>query len=140
MSEEIDIGECKRFIYDNYVGKLLRFLRGEVSRVANNMEFMKVYQVIIYQCDNTDNNEEINQICEEFIAEYLQNEVSPKIKGKHGEQLIQNLVSVWDNYCIYSKMMDRIFEYLNRFYLKNSQMPHIGERCLEMFRTSIFSE
>ena len=33
---------------------------------------------------------------------------------------LNNLVKVWNDYVIYSKMMDRSFEYLNRYYLKNN--------------------
>lgn len=39
---------------------------------------------------------------------------------KTGEQLLINLVKVWEDYLIYSKMMDRSFEYLNRYFLKNN--------------------
>lgn len=70
----------------------------------------------------------------------MENEVAPNILGKSGAQLLTNLVKVWDNYCIFSKTIDRIFEYLNRFFLKNANMPQIGEKCLDMFRMTIFSE
>ena len=49
--------QCKAFIHENYVDKLLKFLRGESNRVTTNVEYMKVYQLIIYQCDTNDNNE-----------------------------------------------------------------------------------
>lgn len=60
MTDVINISECKKFIFDQYVGKLLRFLRGEVGRVATNKEYMDVYRVIVYQCDEVDNNQEVN--------------------------------------------------------------------------------
>ena len=59
-------------------------------------------------------------ICEEFVQEYLDTGVLPTIQGKQGEELISSLVEIWENYCIYAKMMDRTFEYLNRFFLKNN--------------------
>ena len=83
---------------------------------------MKVYQLIIYQCDTNDNNEQIYQIFEEFVNEYLMNEVVPLLERSAGEELLQNLVNVWNAYIIYAKMMDRSFEYLNRYYLKNNQL------------------
>ena len=57
MAEDLRLEDCKDFINKNYVEKLLKFLRGEANRVASNQEYMKVYQVIIYQCDTNDNNE-----------------------------------------------------------------------------------
>ena len=78
--------------------------------------------MIIYQCDTNDNNEQIYQIFEEFVNEYLMNEVVPLLERSAGEELLQNLVNVWNAYIIYAKMMDRSFEYLNRYYLKNNQL------------------
>lgn len=122
MTEDIPLDQCKAFIHENYVDKLLKFLRGESNRVTTNVEYMKVYQLIIYQCDTNDNNEQIYEIFEEFVKEYLLHEVVPLLEGKGGEELLSNLVSAWEAYIIYSKMMDRSFEYLNRYYLKNNQL------------------
>jgi len=44
-------------------------------RVTTNAEYMKVYQLIIYQCDTNDNNEQIYSIFEDFVREYLSREV-----------------------------------------------------------------
>lgn len=117
---EVPLEQCKDFINENYVKKLLEFLRGESNRVTTNREYMKVYQLIIYQCDTNDNNEQIYDIFEEFVSDYLRNEVLPLLTGANGERLLNNLVKVWNDYVIYSKMMDRSFEYLNRYYLKNN--------------------
>ena len=47
-------------------------------------------------------------------------------------------MKVWDAYIIYAKMMDRSFEYLNRYYLKNNQLQLVGEKCMSMFMEKIF--
>ena len=75
MEDEVPLEQCKAFIYENYVEKLLKFLRGESKRVTTNKEYMKVYQMIIYQCDTNDNNEHIYNIFDEFVNDYLINEV-----------------------------------------------------------------
>lgn len=74
------------------------------------------------------------------MEEYLEGEVGPLIRNKRGEQLLNNLVKAWDRYIIYSKMMDRSFEYLNRYYLKNNQLQLIGEKCQAMFKETIFND
>ena len=77
--------DTKKFMQDNYVSKLMAFLRGEAQRVASNQEYMKVYQQIIYQCDTNDNNELVYGIFEQFIDEYLRGEVIPLIVHQEGE-------------------------------------------------------
>ena len=56
------------------------------------------------------------------MREYIEAEVKPVIANKQGEDLLTGLVKVWEAYVIYSKMMDRTFEYLNRYYLRNNQL------------------
>lgn len=36
-------------------------------------------------------------------------------------------------------MMDRSFDYLNRYYLKNSELKMVGETCSHMFHEQIYS-
>lgn len=137
---EVPLEQCKDFINENYVKKLLEFLRGESKRVTTNKEYMKVYQLIIYQCDTNDNNEQIYDIFEEFVNDYLRTEVLPLLNGASGERLLINLVKAWNDYVIYSKMMDRSFEYLNRYYLKNNQLQLVGEKCMSMFHEKVFNQ
>lgn len=62
----------------------------------------------------------------------------PLLEGQNGERLLANLVKAWEAYIIYSKMMDRSFEYLNRYYLKNNSLKLVGEKCMSMFHDKIF--
>ena len=53
--EAIDIESVYTEIDQNYVSKLLDFLRDEnggVRHVSTHAEFIKVYQLIIHHCDN----------------------------------------------------------------------------------------
>ena len=51
---------------------------------------------------------------------------------------MRSLVECWDSYTIFSKMMDRTFDILNRFYLKRHNFPLVGEKCMIKFRDTIF--
>ena len=95
--------------------------------------------MIIFQCDTNDNNEDIYNIFEAFVNEYLDEEVKPALMERTGEKLLVNLVKVWEAYVIYSKMMDRSFEYLNRYYLKNNSLQLIAEKCMELFNNQVFN-
>ena len=50
--EEIKLDDMYDVINENYVSKLLNFLRGESKFVTSHTEFTKVYQLIIHHCDN----------------------------------------------------------------------------------------
>lgn len=76
----IPIGEVKQFISTNFVVKLLAWLNKQSSRVVTHEEYMKVYQQIIYQCDTEDNNEQVYDIFEEFVTEYLDQHVMSRLR------------------------------------------------------------
>jgi uncharacterized protein (DUF2336 family) len=102
------------------VVKLLAWLNKKSTRVVTHEEYMKVYQQIIYQCDTEDNNERVYDIFEEFVTEYLDQHVMSRLRREHDLQLLVNAVDRWDAYTLYSKMMEKSFEYLNRYYLRNN--------------------
>jgi hypothetical protein len=37
-------------------------------------------------------------------------------------------------------MVDKMFDYLNRYYLKNASLPLLGMTCLQMFRKHLYEE
>ena len=51
MAEFANFAEAEKFVQENYVDKVLAFLRGDSTRVASNSDYMKVYNLMLYQCD-----------------------------------------------------------------------------------------
>mmetsp|Transcript_18072 Transcript_18072/g.24204 ORF Transcript_18072/g.24204 Transcript_18072/m.24204 type:complete len:90 (-) Transcript_18072:1811-2080(-) len=49
------------------------------------------------------------------------------------------MCTVWEHLAIYSKMMDRCFDYLNRYFLANSSQQPIGAQCLTKFKELVFT-
>lgn len=62
------------------------------------------------------------------------------MRGARGERLLENLVSVWGKFVIFAKSIDRAFDYLNRYFLRNSNMPLVGHRCLQIFKDEVYNE
>ena len=138
--EEISLEQAFDVINDNYVSKLLQFLRGDSKIVSSHSEFTKVYQLIIHHCDNQDNNSEVFDCFRRFVKTYFDEEVMPQLHDKTNEALLTTIVKVWEDYTIYAKMMDRCFDYLNRYYLSNSSLQPIGANCLVMFKDRVFTK
>lgn len=122
------------------MNKLLQFLRGDSKIVSSHSEFTKVYQLIIHHCDNQDNNSEVFDFFRRFVRTYFDEEVIPQLLDKSNEALLTTIVKVWEDYTIYAKMMDRCFDYLNRYYLSNSSLQPIGANCLVMFKERVFTK
>ena len=137
--EQIDVDQVFDEINNNYVSKLLNYLRGQAAQVSSHTEFTKVYQLIIHHCDNQDHNDEVFNCFKRFVQTYFDSELLPKLKNPKND-LLSTMCQVWENFTIYAKMMDRCFDYLNRYYLSNSSMPPIGANCLQMFKQLVFQK
>ena len=81
----------------------------------------------------------MHEIFQECIEHYFNTDVRPKLDDRRtGEELLINLVDIWDNFIIFAKMMDRMFDYLNRYYLNNENLPLLGEQCMTMLDERVF--
>lgn len=125
--------KAKQLIQTNYVDKVIAFLRKEAKRGATNSEFMKVYEVVMNQCDAQDNGQGLYAYFQKIIADYVEEQALPYTLGKKGTQLLEAWVEQWNNYTIFCKLLNRMFDYLNRYYLKNQSMNSLGVTSLKHF-------
>ena len=49
--------------------------------------------------------------------------------------MLEAYVKCYENFTIYAKLLDRMFDYLNRYYLKNQCLPSLGEKCMSYYKT-----
>lgn len=47
--------------------------------------------------------------------------------------IIKAYLQVWKDFAMFVKLLDRMFDYLNRYYLKNQSMKTLGVTALDMF-------
>ena len=53
---------------------------------------------------------------------YINTEALPQIESKRGDALLTTFVQQWNNFLLFSRMVDKMFDYLNRYYLKNQSL------------------
>jgi len=49
-------------------------------------------------------------------------------------------LKIWSDYAMLIKLLDRMFDYLNRYYLKNQSMKMLGVTALEIFNQNFYLE
>lgn len=49
--ENLDFDEAAKCIKENYIMKVIDFMNGKSARVVSNKEYMKVYGIVMNQCD-----------------------------------------------------------------------------------------
>lgn len=52
------------------------------------------------------------------------------MRAQPKEQYLQAFVKIWTDYNMYAKLLDKMFDYLNRYFLKNQSMKSLGQTAL----------
>jgi hypothetical protein len=67
-----------------------------------------------------DNGAKLYRYFQEVVKNYLKDVAVPQVNEKRGTSGVMTAyLKVWDNYAMLVKLLDRMFDYLNRYYLKN---------------------
>ena len=53
-------------------------------------------------------------------------------------QIMQAFISIWDDFAMLTKLMDRMFDYLNRYYLKNASLKLLGVTAMDLFVEKLY--
>ena len=131
--EDESFQETIDLIQTTYIDKVLAFFRGDSDKLPSEQDFMKVRTAVLKQCDESDHNESLYAYFEQVVNEFLVGDLLPFAQGKTGEALLDAFVKCWSDFTMFSKLIERAFDYLNAFFLENLEEPHIGERCLQLF-------
>lgn len=97
------------------------------------------YDVVMHHC-NMQDNKKLLDICLEQVRDFINSDVRDKLFEVTGVQLLHNLSLVWDSLVIYALSMDRLFQYLNSNFLRNTQRPLIPEQILILFKREVFDK
>lgn len=55
------------------------------------------------------------------------------MRSQSRDQYLQGFVKIWNDYNMYAKLLDKMFDYLNRYFLKNQSMKSLGQTALMKF-------
>lgn len=67
-----------------------------------------------------------NNYCD-AVKEYLQARILTRIKEKHDESMLKELVRRWENHKLLVRFLSHVFKYLDRFYVKRLSLPELAE-------------
>lgn len=124
-TEYLDFDEASMQIRDCYITKVREFMNNVSARVVSNKEYMRVYNIVMNQCDQQDNGQKLHNLYCTVLEQYLRDDALRYIND-HKFEFLHAFVKVWDNYTMFAKLLDKMFDYLNRYYLKNQSMSSLG--------------
>eukprot|EP00316_Scyphosphaera_apsteinii_P011384 CAMPEP_0119338308 /NCGR_PEP_ID=MMETSP1333-20130426/95746_1 /TAXON_ID=418940 /ORGANISM="Scyphosphaera apsteinii, Strain RCC1455" /LENGTH=698 /DNA_ID=CAMNT_0007349543 /DNA_START=233 /DNA_END=2329 /DNA_ORIENTATION=- len=79
-----------------------------------------------------------NNYCE-AVKDYLTARILPRIKEKHDESMLRELVRRWENHKLLIRFLSHVFKYLDRFYVKRLSLPELSEVGSQNFHDIVFN-
>ena len=136
---DLSLADGEREI-DNYLQILFNYLDTGIMK-QNPRQYMKTYTCIVKLSDECDKSAELYQIFQQRIDHYIQNRVQKALQNKMGQsqEFLKEYCEQWKKFAIFTFCMKKIFEYLDRYHLKNAGALSLTDTALEYFRKSIFT-
>ena len=104
---------------------------------------MKTYSCIVKLCDVDDQAPDLYAIYQELLNKYINDTIYPSIQTKAGEsrEFLIEYAAQWKKYTIFVFCLKKMFDYLDRFYLKHRMeyLSNLTETALSQFKEKIFN-
>jgi len=138
--ETMTVEQGLKLIEEERVQPLLTYLRTGVFENRNNMTFMKAYSVVVQFGDQQAHSFKLYTYYKQVIQGYC-SEAMSQLTQLSGEDLLSALAQLWEKNTILVFWMQRVFQYLDRFFTKSStEHPDLFRAALQCFTETVYNK
>mmetsp|Transcript_46572 Transcript_46572/g.104397 ORF Transcript_46572/g.104397 Transcript_46572/m.104397 type:complete len:759 (-) Transcript_46572:294-2570(-) len=131
--DHLTLDQGLHFIETQRVQPLLKYLATGEFVNNTNLTFMKAYSVVLAFADEPQNSKKFYFYYKDVIQSYCRDSVQD-IDGLSGEELLSRVAMMWENLKILVFWMQRVFQYLDRFFTKdNMEYPDLFSTAMQVF-------
>eukprot|EP00742_Colponemidia_sp_Colp-10_P012374 GILJ01013887.1.p1 GENE.GILJ01013887.1~~GILJ01013887.1.p1 ORF type:complete len:778 (-),score=125.49 GILJ01013887.1:93-2393(-) len=124
-------------IRESHVERLKDYLQSGVFQ-RSNQQFMQIYGMVVELADKDDMGKDLFNFYKDTITDYVCNVVAPCCVKLYGEELLKEAAKRWENHKIFVYWMQRVFQYLDRYYCPNNNLPPLFQLGLNILLTGFF--
>mmetsp|Transcript_9325 Transcript_9325/g.23197 ORF Transcript_9325/g.23197 Transcript_9325/m.23197 type:complete len:791 (-) Transcript_9325:254-2626(-) len=136
--DDMTVDQGLKLIEDERVRPLLTYLSSGVFENKTNLTFMKAYSVVVQFGDQQQHSLKLYAYYKKVIVEYC-DEGLASVSGIYGGELIAKLADNWEKQTILTFWMQRVFQYLDRFFTKNTvEYPELFTIALRLFKEKVY--
>ena len=77
--------------------------------------------------------QKLTDFYEQVLKRYLFDKLVPHVQNQRGEAVLTSYLKSWQDFTIVATLIQRLFAYLDKFYLKQHHLETLGERALKMY-------
>eukprot|EP00358_Blepharisma_japonicum_P000469 CAMPEP_0202949020 /NCGR_PEP_ID=MMETSP1395-20130829/14862_1 /ASSEMBLY_ACC=CAM_ASM_000871 /TAXON_ID=5961 /ORGANISM="Blepharisma japonicum, Strain Stock R1072" /LENGTH=743 /DNA_ID=CAMNT_0049651657 /DNA_START=12 /DNA_END=2243 /DNA_ORIENTATION=+ len=127
-----------RSINENLVKNLFTYLETGVFANKTNDAYVRAYGLVLELADQDDNGKLLYDEYIKTIKDYTVKVVKTELSHLKGEALLTKLAWRWENHKILVYWMRKIFMYLDRYHVKNTQAVPLFQAGLNIFKSDVF--
>lgn len=136
--DSMTVEQGLHMIEEERVRPLLNYLKNGVFENKSNMTFMKAYSVVVQFGDQQSHSFKLYSYYKKVISEYCE-ENFLALSSFSGEELLTRLAALWEKQTILVFWMQRVFQYLDRFFTKNNhECPDLFSVALSAFQFCVY--
>jgi hypothetical protein len=96
--------------------------------------------MVLRLCDELDKAKDLNEYYRNTLNSQLEKRIVPEILKYREDALLKEYVRQYKNFTILVHFMRKMFSYLDRYYLKNSNMSSLAASALSFFKEKCFNK
>lgn len=141
-SEGVD--KLEAFLEGNSVDAMVDVGEDERKQAVFQVkDFSSLYTIVYKMCTQRQPynwSEKLYVRYGEAVHRYVQQHVLPALSGKTGIGLLSELRRRWENHKLYIKWMEKIFQYLDRYFVNMRSVDPLKTKGLQIFKSQVFDE
>eukprot|EP00928_Gymnodinium_smaydae_P020186 TRINITY_DN17808_c0_g1_i1.p1 TRINITY_DN17808_c0_g1~~TRINITY_DN17808_c0_g1_i1.p1 ORF type:complete len:757 (+),score=205.88 TRINITY_DN17808_c0_g1_i1:216-2486(+) len=124
------------------VQPLLKYLKTGVFENKTNMTFMKAYSVVVQFGDQQQHSHKLYAYYVKVVTDYCADSMTAMCLGASGEELLTQLANLWEKNTILVFWMQRVFQYLDRFFTKTPVNLYLDlfSAALKAFQEEVYNK
>lgn len=120
-----------------FIDTVLEFLETRNLKPSNS-PFIKCYTIVYKLSDQTVDAEVLFQFLKDVLTKHLRNTCIRKLSELTANALLKEFMKQWSDYLILARWMSKVFNYLDRYYLKFSNMDSTILTSIKLFKSVVF--
>lgn len=138
LEEVITVDKGKRDI-EMYIQAIKVFMETGTVTMTPKM-FMQAYTSVNRMCDELDKGADLYMYYQEILKGYLDENASwlRQNQAKSDSEYLESYTRLWSKYSLLVMAINKIFNYLDRYFLKNQRNLSLTDKALDIFREHVF--
>ncbi|OMJ91564.1 hypothetical protein SteCoe_5815 [Stentor coeruleus] len=127
-------------IKSSVIDSLLNSLDTGIFENRTSVAYVQAYSKVLEAADIDENCKYLYNYYKKIITDYTEKVVKRELLQLRGEELLKKLLLRWQNHKMLVYWMRKFFYFLDRYYIKNTNLPSLFLAGMTIFKSQVFNQ